>query len=274
MNSKTLLIADAGGSSTDWRLVQNGEIASFKTNGFNPQTHDIQLFISEIQKLGAIKVDEIHLYIAGAETIQQKQFVTDSLESVFGIKPSVEHDLLAVGRALYGKETGYACILGTGSNVGYYDGEKIEEVGACLGYVVGDEGSGAYLGKQLLKARYRGLLTNELVTAFDEYFQWSQAEILERIYHTKQPNQFLASFAPFLKEYESYPLVKELIKGAFTDFFQAYFQTNSIDHSLSFVGSIAFHFQELLQEVGEHLGYQIKNISQSPIEGLLNYHLS
>ena len=276
MNSHACIIGDAGGTSTDWRIVENEVIEQYKTSGFNAYTHSIEDFRADIIQTFGEKIEKgtpTYLYAAGVDTSEQSTEVIERLKSVFGDGLHVENDLLGVARSVCGKSPGNVCILGTGANACYYDGVGVDKVGASLGYVLGDEGSGAYLGKKLLAGVFRNRFSKKILKDFMEEFDLTAHNAIQRIYNQPKPNHFLASFATFIFNHRNERDMHDMIHQCFEDFFAAFFGDSlESDLPFSFAGSIAWYFSDILREVGKNCGVHIENIVQSPIAGLALYH--
>jgi len=273
--AESFIVADAGGTATQWRVVINGEIEHYETIGFNAYTHNLEdLKISIKQTLGA---DSFHVpvffYAAGIDTQQQQQVVIESLADIFCDYLEVNNDLVGAARSLCGREAGNVCILGTGSNACYYDGYNVSKVSASLGYVLGDEGSGAYLGKKLMMGVFREHFHEDILESFHQAYSLTSYEAIQKIYHQPSPNHFLASFAPFIYQNRMHHEIQAMIKNAFEDFFHAFFKNDKgTGTPFNFSGSIAWNFSDTLHEVAVSRGYLVKNIVQSPIAGLVRYH--
>ena len=276
MANQSFILADAGGTGTQWRLVKNGVISQYETVGFNAYTHSIEDLKKSIEETFVDKIDintPTFFYAAGVDTAEQVEETKHALETIFGSNVYTYNDLVGVARSLCGKDAGNVCILGTGANACYYNGETVSKVGASLGYVLGDEGSGADLGKKLLKGIFRNQLSTEVIDAFQDEFNTSSHQVIQRIYNQSKPNHYLASFAPFVMKHRNHPDVYQLIIQTFNDFFDAfYFKDAHTDEPFHFSGSIAFHFSDFLRQVGSERGYLVKNIVQSPVSGLVLYH--
>lgn len=274
--NKSFIVGDAGGTSTQWRVVKNGVIQQFETIGFNAYTHNIEDLKTSIQQTFGNQIskdDPVFLYAAGIDTREQASETANSLKEVLGDQLEITNDLVGVARSLCGKEPGNVCILGTGSNACYYDGISVNKVSASLGYVLGDEGSGAYMGKKLMMGVFRDHFSKEIIDQFQNEFHLSSHEAIQRIYHQPRPNHFLASFAEFIHRNRNHPEIHQLIISAFNDFFEAFFLKNSHpDIPFYFSGSIAYFFSDILRQVGSEKEFGIKTIVQSPISGLVLYH--
>ena len=276
------LIADSGATKTDWVIIQaDNEIRSAQTLGFNPYFIGSEGILEELEKnlypfLDNDKVKEVFFYGAGCSTPKNCDIVTTALEDFFGNADIfVEHDLLGAARSLCGHHEGIACILGTGSNSCYFDGKEIRENVASLGFVLADEGSGAYMGKHLIRDFFLGEMPSEIRTKFENKYQLTLEKALDAVYNKPHPNRYLASFTYFLSENMNEPYISNLVKTSFRDFFRfqvkKYSKYKSIP--LSAVGSIAFYFMDTFREIATEEGLKIQKIIQTPIEGLVKFHL-
>lgn len=275
-----ILIADSGSTKTDWVLF-NGDsiITRVKTQGFNPtqqSTEDIYYVLSKelTGNIDTTAPQTIYFYGAGCAYENANKRMQAALENIFTTRNiHIHSDLLAAARALCGHEEGIACILGTGSNSCLYDGKKITDNTPSLGYILGDEGSGAHLGRQLVSDCIKKQLSAPLCDKFLKKYDLTIAGILERVYHEPLPNRFLASFAPFLHENRNNAEIHNLLIQCFTQFFQR----NTMVYRRSWlpihiIGSIGVNFAQEIKETAESLGLSIGNIVESPINGLIEYH--
>jgi N-acetylglucosamine kinase-like BadF-type ATPase len=276
-----ILIADGGSTKTDWRLISpQSEIISVQTIGFNPYlstTAEIeQILWKELDPfLGTRKVKQVIYYGAGCSTSSKNEIVSSAIRPFFPeAEISIYHDLLGAARALCGDQPGIACILGTGSNSCLYDGNDIIENVPSLGYFFGDEGSGAYLGKMLLKAYLHDELPHDLKEAFKVRYPLSLENILDAVYNKGKPSRFLASFSEFIFEKQEHSFINKLITANFTEFFRYFVlrYTNYNEYPVNFVGSIAFLYQSLLKDVALEFGIHIGCIKRTPIDGLVEFH--
>lgn len=220
-------------------------------------------------------VQAIYHYGTGTNSQANRERLYRAYEAVFTeADTAVESDLLAVARALCKHKAGIAAILGTGSNVGRYDGKHLKKTAGGLGYALGDEGGGAYFGKHLLNHFLNGLLPEPLHSELQNHYQLSRDSILEAVYRKPFPNRYLASVAPFLKEHLSHPYIAELVRSCFRDFFRMNVLPLQAEEPvpLSCGGSIAFHFAEVLRAVAQEFEIEIGEIAMSPMEGLVRYH--
>ena len=186
----------------------------------------------------------------------------------------IYHDILGAARALFGKRQGISCILGTGCNCCYYDGKDISSKVDSLGYLFGDEGAGSYLGKTFMAAYLKKQLPQDLRTAFDNHYHFTLEDILNALYSRPYPNRFLASMSEFLSPNRDHPFVHQLIRDSFLAFFDAQVKKyEGYQHlSVSFVGSIAFHYREILLDAASDEKIAVGTILQAPMEGLIAYH--
>jgi N-acetylglucosamine kinase-like BadF-type ATPase len=278
-----ILLADGGSTKTDWCLVENGkQVTRTLTRGSNPLFHtleDLQAEWSEtvIPLAAGDRIEAIHFYGAGCFSEETKSSVRTALLTCWPETPVIEvdSDLLGAARGLCGRHAGIACILGTGSNSCAYDGKNICKHIPPLGFILGDEGSGVALGKRLIGACLRDLLTPELKEAFFEHFGLTRETILHKVYHAPEPNRFLAALSPFLLQHSTDTTIRTIVHEAFRDFFLK--TVLRYDHShlpVHFTGSIAFHYRQILREAASGLHLSIDSICSSPMEGLIRYHSS
>jgi glucosamine kinase len=278
----SILIADSGSTKTDWVLLdQNNIILQFQTIGFNPYFQSSEDIYEEIKAvLIPVLQDQLHnitqisYYGAGCSTPDKVQVVKSGLYLAFGnILSEVNHDLLAAARALCGKEKGIACILGTGSNSCLYDGKAVIENIPSVGYLFGDHGSGATIGRTFTQHYFDDKLPLHLKAAFEKA-GYHREIILENVYKKPMPSKYLASIVSFLVNYNNDTYVKELIKNCFLDFFDAQVSkyTGAKNLPVNSVGSIGYYYKELLTDAAKERGFMIGNIIKSPIDGLIKYH--
>ena len=275
------LIADSGSTKTDWRLTNGlADLRSFQTLGMNPFFRTSEDIFHELQKkiFSGIdcKVDEIFFYGAGVVNPEKGSVVKDALIRLFpDAKIETHSDVLGASRALCGRQAGIACILGTGSNACLYDGDKISEGIPPLGFILGDECSGAVLGKKLLGDYFKKVMTAKLRTLFEKQFSLDQAEVLNRVYRTDRPNKYLAEFAPFLSQNITEPYCQELVTNSMTEFFERNVLKlpDAVYYKIGFVGSVAFYFSNIIAELVKKYGFQEHIIIKEPIAGLIEYHI-
>ena len=275
-----IIIADSGSSKIDWRILESGgAIRQASSPGFNPYYQPLDHLKQSIKEFlvpqtkGEVK--KIFFYGTGVSSGRNQEMVRSAFLEFFPkASVDIEWDLLAAARALCGEEKGIACILGTGSNSCLYDGEKITEQVANLGWILADEGSGASLGKKLLFDYLRKNLPNGLAQQFQKRFPFSREEFLEKIYQQEKPSTFLATFSKFIFQHLKEPYCYKLVYDGFSDFYENNIMKYEGYRNLKvhFVGSIAFYYSDLLRQVANDKGIAVKNILETPIAGLTLYH--
>ena len=279
-DSEVILIADSGSTKTHWCLSQQGKvIRDVYTDGINPfyQTdmEIITLLANQlIPKLETIDIDRIYFYGAGCAFPDKKILVSRGLVRFFGNSIiDIQSDLLGAARSLFQHEKGIACILGTGSNSSYYNGKEIVENVSPLGFILGDEGSGAVLGKQLIADCLKKQLPEWLCEKLLDEYELTPAMILDQVYKKPFPNRFLAQFTPFLSEHIEEPSIFNLVYDSFDAFFiRNVMQYPLEDMKVGFIGSVAHYFRDTLEIVASERGINISEIIQNPMEGLVKYH--
>ena len=219
--------------------------------------------------------DSVYFYGAGCAFPDKIEMVHRAIAENLTVNQGIEvnTDMLAAAHALCGHEAGIACIMGTGSNSCFYDGEKIVDNVSPLGFILGDEGSGAVLGRLLIGDLLKNQMKPELREKFLEQYQLTPAGIIDRIYRQPFPNRFLAEFSPFLAQNIHEPEIYKLVLSSFKSFLKRnVMQYDYKNHHTHFIGSVAFYFQDILKEAGKEKGVKIGTILRSPMEGLINYH--
>lgn len=276
-----ILIADSGGSKTDWRLIRNdGSIAQANAPGFNPYYQPIEDLKKNVQEIilpqvNGRTVDKIFFYGAGVSSVKNQLTIKSAFLEFFPeAQIEIGWDLLAAARALCGHEPGIACIMGTGSNSCLYDGEKITDNVANLGWILADEGSGANIGRKFLVDYLRKKFPAKLAEQFQQRFPLSREEFLEKVYQQEKPSAFLASFMKFIFQHLKEPYCYKLVYGSFAEFYENNVMQyeNYRNLKVHFTGSIAFYFSDILRQVANDKGITVKNILEGPIAGLTLYH--
>ncbi|HYC84505.1 MAG TPA: N-acetylglucosamine kinase [Chryseosolibacter sp.] len=277
-----ILIADSGGSKTDWRLIQkDGSIGQASAPGFNPYYQPIEDLKRDVEQIllpkinGGEHVDKIYFYGAGVSSLKNQLTIKSAFLEYFPeAHIEIGWDLLAAARALCGREPGIACIMGTGSNSCLYDGSKITDNVANLGWILADEGSGANIGRKFLVDYLRRKMPETLSKQFHDRFPLSREEFLEKVYQQEKPSAFLASFAKFIFQHLKEPYCYKLVYDSFSEFYE----NNVMEYpnykklKVHFTGSIAFYFSDILRQVANDKGITVKNILEGPIAGLTLYH--
>jgi glucosamine kinase len=278
-----ILIADSGSTKTTWTLLENRRIVtSIQTAGMNPYFISSEL-VEAILKADLIPnvpagfVKEIYFYGAGCSTENNNNMLRDAIKLFFRqALVSVYHDILGAARSLLGKEKGIACILGTGSNACYYDGEKVFSKVPSLGYLFGDEGAGSNLGKIFMEKYLKNKLPEEIRNEFERHYKLSLEDILNSLYNRPFPNRFLASFSEFIAPRQKHPFFHDLVKNSFQSFIdeQVKKYAGYENLTISFVGSIAWYYKDILIETAEENNLHVGTILKSPMEGLVKFHLN
>ncbi|MDX9747029.1 MAG: ATPase [Paludibacter sp.] len=274
------LIADSGSTRTTWQVSDRFiSIKEHSTTGINPfyQTEEeIAELVSEnlAPALITYPIDEIFFYGAGCAFDDKKKMVANALKASFPeAQISVESDLLGAARGLFGHEKGIACILGTGSNSCAYDGNSIVKNVSPLGFILGDEGSGAVLGKLFIGDCLKNQLPEWIKEKFLDEYELTPAIILERVYKKPFPNRFLASFTPFLSTHLEEPAIFNLVYEAFDAFIvRNLLQYNTAELPIGCIGSIAWYFRDVLEIVASEHQLSISSIEKNPVEGLVKFH--
>ena len=274
------IVADCGSTKCDWLLVhgeRNHQLEN--TVGFSPFFHTSEEITAIVQtellpKLDANTVDHIWFYGTGVHDKHRADIVIDGLQVCFPKAViEVEHDLLGAARSVCGHSAGIACILGTGSNSCYYDGKTIVDNVPSLGWLLGDEGSGTHLGKALLRAWFYRELPTDLNTAFNEAHPEGAHAIKDKAYE-KGANSYLATFTKFLGEHQAHPYIKSLVAGSLGEFLdrQVLKYSGAQSVPVHFVGSIAYHFQDILVKCMEERKLKLGNVVRKPIYPLADFH--
>jgi glucosamine kinase len=281
--SSMLVIADSGSSKADWRFLTHlGEQVEISTPGFNPVFHNEDFILNECNERFSSRVRiesnaQVYFYGSGCWDLPRKKVIVNALKPLFPQgHVNVFHDLIGAARATCGDQPGISCILGTGSNSCVFDGNEITDGVTNLGYLLGDEGSGTHLGKAIIQAYFYRELPQDLIEEFSQYIPGGKTQILDTIYKGESPNQFLASFSPFLHKHQNHPFISDLIQNSFGVFLDRHVCKYEGYQKLPvhFVGSIAFHFREILKKAMEERGLKVGKIIKKPIDGLVHFHLS
>lgn len=278
-----LLVADSGSSKADWVLTfSDNRTIPFRTSGINPfflsEKDIVKIFQNtpEIQPY-TDQVKEVYFFGAGCSSPDRREIISNALSRVFKKAfISVDIDIVASVYATCGANAGICCILGTGSNISYFEGSKIHDSRHGLGYILGDEGSGTYFGRQLITSYLYQTMPPELSREFHKKYQIDKESVIKQVYQQPSPNFYLASFAPFISEHREHPFLKEMLKTGFIEFVETNIKSypqykTQICH---FVGSIAYHFQDTLREVCQARGIHVGKILKHPIEELSDFILN
>ena len=274
------LIADSGSTKCEWCLINNGKKKTILTQGISPYFLDTNQIIELLQKellpkLKNVEIANIYFYGTGLSNVNNVKIVNTALKKLFKVaKIEINHDLLAAARALCGNKKGIACILGTGSNSCFFNGKKIVKNSPGLGYVLGDEGSGAYLGKKVLQYYLYQTFDEDLLSRFEKQFNTNKTEILDAVYKKPLANRYLATFNNFLVDNRGHYMVENIIEDALNDFFFTHLPkyTESWTLPINFVGSVAHGYKDVLKELCNVYELELGIILKKPMEGLINFH--
>lgn len=275
-----ILVADSGSTKTEWCLAENGSrVKTILTRGINPVFENEEDICAELQahllpELKGEKIEAVYFFGAGCAYEAVNKIVEKAVSSFLHVPVEVHSDLLCAAYSLFGKGRGIACIMGTGSNSCLYDGRQIVSNVSPLGFILGDEGSGAVLGKLLVGACLKNQLGEGMEKKFLDRFHLTRPDIIDRVYRKPFPNRFLAGLSIFLHENLDNPDVRALVRHSFDDFFLR----NVMQYpdyqmlKVSFVGSVAYYYQDVLKEVAAGRGLHVGSIVKAPMDGLLAYY--
>jgi glucosamine kinase len=275
------LIADSGATKAEWLLLNNGKKKRIFTQGISPYfltTSGIEDLVQQelTKKLNGTNVEQVHFYGTGCANPENAKSIKKALKSNFpAAEVNVQTDLMAAARAVCGDEKGMASILGTGSNSCYYNGKKIVKNSPGLGYVLGDEGSGAYLGKKVLQYYLYETFDEDLRARFDATYVTTPVEILDNVYKKPLPNRYLAGFTLFLAENRGHYMVENIVEDGLNDFFFHHLcKYNEVwKYPVNFVGSVAYGFRDVIKELCSSYQFELGKIIKNPMDGLLQYHI-
>lgn len=278
-----IIIADGGSTKTNWCLLDdNQKKIYFNTEGYNPYFVDSDYIVSSLKKglpqdLPLDKIAEVNYYGAGVHNKEKAKIVEDAFRVLFpNAKIEIGHDLLAAARALLGKEAGFAAILGTGTNSCIYDGNEITHNINSAAYILGDEGSGSYIGKKLLADFVRNLMPEDVAKAFYETYKLTPDEIMDNVYTKPLANRFCASFSKFV--YDNNVNI-EYTRKIVDDSFEAFFANlvskypNYQNYTFNCIGSVGYNFRNVLEEKATQYGMKVGKILRSPIDDLVKFHI-
>lgn len=278
-----IIIADGGSTKTNWCLVnEEGKKVYFNTEGYNPYFSDTDYIIQSLHDnlpidLPIDKITEINYYGAGCNAAEKVKIIKTAMETVFkSARVNIGHDLLAAARALLGTNEGFAAILGTGTNSCLYDGKNIINNIDSGAYILGDEGSGCYIGKKLLTDYLRGYMPEAVRSLFWETFKLTPDDINDAVYAQPRANRFCASFSKFVYDNNVHiEYSRNLVKTSFEDFFRnlVTHYPNYKKYTFNCIGSVGYNFRNVLEEVVTENGMVVGNIIRSPIDSLVKYHL-
>lgn len=275
-----ILIADSGATKCEWCLLGPRKKQTVLTQGLSPYflaapEMEQAMRTELLPALGRVVPEAVYFYGTGCRSAVNVAIVRKALKRVF---PSatvfVTHDLFGAARALCGDEKGVACILGTGSNSCYFNGNRIVRTSSGLGFILGDEGSGAYLGKMVLQHYLNHVFEDDIRQRFDAKYKLSELEILENVYKKPLPNRYLASFTVFLSENRGNYMIENIIADGLNDFFYRHLACypQASRYPVHFTGSVAFYFSDVILDLCDSYGFLPGSILKAPMEGLIGYH--
>lgn len=274
-----ILIADGGSTKTEWCLVDDGQIIEqILTEGTNPFFQTMEDICSMVEKhivpkLNGKDVEAVYFYGAGCAFPDKNEQVRAGIAKHIKAPIHVNSDLLGAARALCGTSSGIACILGTGSNSCYYNGNAIINNVSPLGFILGDEGSGAVIGKLFVNACLKNQLTPGIKERFLSETNLDAGTIIDKVYKQSFPNRFLASLSPFIIKNLDDPTIYKLVVASFKDFFlKNVMQYDYKSNKVHFVGSIAHYYAKALNEAANEMGIEIGAVNRTPMESLIEYH--
>ena len=279
-----ILIADSGSTKCDWLLIDSSgkRYGAFSSMGFNPYFHSEEVIEKALKghpSIAAVasEIKAVFFYGAGCSTERLNAIITRGLSRVFEhAHVHVDHDLVGAAYSTYDGEPAITCILGTGSNSCFFDGEQVYEEVPSLAYILGDEGSGSYYGKRLLREYYYKKLPDEIRIAFEKEFTLNKDQFISRIYNEPNANVYLASFMRFIGKFSDHAHVQQWMREGMTEFIDIHVQCfpQYKEVPTHFVGSVAYYFQSILQETCDKMDVRLGNVIQKPIDGLVDYHLN
>ncbi|HLT88896.1 MAG TPA: hypothetical protein VKZ57_15005 [Sphingobacterium sp.] len=279
-----IIIADGGSTKTNWCLLDDSnKKIYFNTEGYNPYFVDSEYIVNSLKKglpsdLPFEKITEVNYYGAGVHNVEKANIVETAMQKVFpNAKVEVGHDLLAAARALLADQPGFAAILGTGTNTCIYDGEKITHNIDSAAYILGDEGSGSYIGKKLLTDFIRGLMPEAVEKLFFETYKLTPDEIMDNVYTKPLANRFCASFSKFVYDNNvNMEYTRGIVEEAFDTFFKNLVSKypDYQKHTFNCIGSVAYNFRNVLEDTAKRYGMEVGKIIRSPIDDLVVYHIN
>lgn len=274
------IIADSGATKCQWTIVQQNKKKTITTIGISPyflSTVEIVSILSKAfdKKIDCAAIEDIYFYGTGLSNQDNVVIIKKALKQVFKkANLDIQTDLMAIARAACMDQKGVVCILGTGSNAGFYNGKKITKNSPGLGYVLGDEGSGAYLGKKVLQYFLYQTFDEDLMNAFEQKYHLDRATILNQVYKVPLANRYIAQFTEFLVENRGHYMIENIIEDGLNDFF--FTHLNKLNESwlypIHFVGSVAYGFKDILKQLAQTYEFELGKIMKTPSEGLLAYH--
>lgn len=277
-----IAIADSGSTKTDWVILDENHEEVFRTGtiGFNPYHIDAESIDKEINKNEELKkvadkIKEVYFYGAGCSADFLKEIVKEGFRNFYkNANILVDHDLHAACYAVYRGTPAIVCIMGTGSNACYFDGEQVKEATPSLAYILGDEGSGSYMGKKLLHAYFSKKMPQHIADKFHETYHLTISELNVNVYQKPLANAYLASFSKFVYEHKSEPFMQNLIYTSMKDFFenQVIPIPEARSSEVNFIGSVAHYYEDIIRSAASEFHLQVGHIVRKPIDNIVDYH--
>lgn len=275
-----ILVADSGSSSSDWMLnLPDSKPLFFKTKGLNPffvSEKEIERVMKDVPEIipYSQEIKEVYFFGAGSITPDRREIVSNALTTLFPNSfISVESDLLGAAYATLKNSKGLIATLGTGSDISFYDGQHLFQSHHGIGYVLGDEGSGAWFGKKLITSFLYGTMPRDISKAFGEKYRLTKDGVIRNVYQKERPNSYLASFIPFMSEHRAHPFIEKLLTEGFDEFVRTNIMTypNYWEYTVNFVGRVAYTFDIQIRQVCQMHGVKVGKILASPIYDLFDY---
>lgn len=277
-----LAIAESGSTKCVWVILDKNykEVHRVRTMGFNPDFHSSEDVYKELMSkkdefTDFNEITQLYFYGAGCSSDRLKEQIRVGLSNVFtNANVVVDHDLTAAAFSLYEGNPIVACILGTGSNSCFFDGQKVSDKVPALGFLLGDEGGGGYFGKQLFRSYFYNLLTEEVAQDFWDSYHLKWEDVRKRLYQSDDANVYAASFMPFLAKHRNDPFIRNILVEGFQQFIDVHVKCFDLKENVSvnFVGSVAHYFKDIVEEVLTKDGIKMGRVIQSPIDHLVQYH--
>lgn len=279
-----IIIADGGSTKTNWCLLDDSnKKIYFNTEGYNPYFVDSDYIVNSLKKglpgdLPLEKITEVNYYGAGVHNTEKAEIVEVAMQKVFpNAQVEIGHDLLAAARALLGDQSGFAAILGTGTNSCIYDGQNITHNIDSAAYILGDEGSGSYIGKKLLTDFIRGLMPADVAESFFNTYKLTPDEIMDNVYTKPLANRFCASFSKFVYDNNvNIQYTRKIVDDAFEAFFNNLVSKypDYQNYTFNCIGSVGYNFRNVLEEKATHYQMKVGKILRSPIDDLVVFHIN
>lgn len=281
-----IVIADSGSTKCDWLLIDSRSrdiVHETSTSGFNPLFHNVNHILEVLNNSDdllkyANEVEHVWYFGASCSSDDRKRVLQTALQKFFlrGDKVTVDHDLVGAAYATCEGKPGIACILGTGSNMGVFDGKEVISESNALGFILGDEGSGSYMGKQLLRDFLYDRVPSQIRQELVDEFGLNRDSVFDSVYRKPFANVYLASFAPFLSRHRQDYYVRKLVRKALFDFLDTHVRSADDYEVLPvhFVGSVAHFYEDILRELAAQMSIQVGNIVKQPVRHIAHYLLS